>query len=42
MVSFIQLREDEKLGRYEKFEERRLNRGLKTMSVKGYINTISG
>ena len=41
MVSFIQLREDEKLGRYGEFKERRLNRGLKTMSVKGYVNTIS-
>ena len=42
VVSFVQLREDEKLGRYEKFEERRLKRGLKTISVKGYVNTISG
>ena len=42
VVSFVQLREDEKLGRYEKFEERRLKKGLKTIFVKGYINTISG
>ena len=42
MISFIQLREDEKLRRYEKFEERRLKRGLKTIPMKGYVNTISG
>ena len=42
MVSFVQKREDEKLRRYEDFEKRRLNRGMKTMSAKGYVNTVSG
>ena len=42
VVSFIQQRKDEKQGRYGKFEGRRLERGLKTMALKGYVNTISG
>ena len=42
VVSFIQQKKDEKLGKYEKFEERRMERNLKTMSVKGYVNKISG
>ena len=41
VVSFIQQRKDEKLGKYGKFEERRIERSLKTMSLKGYVNTIS-
>ena len=42
VVSFIQQRKDEKLGKYGKFEERMTERSLKMMSVKGYVNTISG
>ena len=42
VVSFIQQRKDEKQGRYGNFEGRRLERGLKTMAMKGYVNTISG
>ena len=41
IVTLIQQKRDEKLGKYEKFEERRIERSLKTMSVKGYVNTIS-
>ena len=41
VVSFIQQRKDEKQGRYGKFEGRMLERGLKTMAMKWYINTIS-
>ena len=42
VVSFIQQGKDEKQGRYGKFEERRLKRGLKTMALKVNVNTISG
>ena len=41
IVTFIQQKRDEKLGKYENFEERRIERSSKTMSVKGYVNTIS-
>ena len=41
VVSFIQERRYEKLGKYGRFEERRTYRSLKTMSIKGYVNTIS-
>ena len=34
VVSFIQQKKDEKLGRYENFEGRRIERGSKTMSMK--------
>ena len=33
---------DEKQGRYGEFEGRRLQRGMRTMAMKGYVNTISG
>ena len=42
VVSFVQKREDGKLKRYGEFKERRLSKGLKTMSMKGYVNTVSG
>ena len=42
VIYFIQQRKDEKQGRYGKFEGRRLERRLKTMAMKGYVNTISG
>ena len=40
MVSFIQKREDEKLRRYGEYKERRLSRGLKKISMKGYVNAV--
>ena len=42
VVSFVQQKRDEKLGKYGNFEEKRIERSLKTMSVKGYVNTTSG
>ena len=42
VVSFIQQRRDEKLGKYGRFKERRTDRSLKIMCVKGCVNTISG
>ena len=41
VVSFIHQENDEKRGRYEEFESRRLERGLRTIALKGYVNTIS-
>ena len=42
VVSFIQQKKDEKLGKYGKFEGRRIEKSLRTMSIKGYVNIISG
>ena len=42
VVSFIYRKKDDKQGRYREFEGRRLERGLRTMALKGYVNTISG
>lgn len=41
VVSFVHGRKDEELGKYEDFENRRIERGLQTKVLKGYVNTIS-
>ena len=41
VVSFIHRGRDEKQGRYEEFDNRRMERGLRTMALKGYVNIIS-
>ncbi len=42
VVSFIQQGKDEKQGRYKEYKKRRMERNLRTMALKGYVNTISG
>ena len=34
-------KKDEKQGKYEDFENRRIERSLQSMALKGYVNTIS-
>ena len=42
MVSFIHQEKIEKKEKYEDFENRRVERGLWTMALKGYVNTVFG
>ena len=42
VVSFVHQENDEKQGRYEEYNRRRMERSLQPMALRGYVNTISG
>ena len=40
VVSFVHWEQEEKQGKYDEYETRRVKRDLQTLTLKNYVNTI--